>query len=326
MRGASRGPFKRQLEYRAVQRAQLKDEDFRLLSKEAKALWWVLVLELRKYTIGLLSRDSLAGDASMTATEVEQALQELEAGRWIIREESLGMMVVWLRNRLRHEFTLAGGVKNASNVLLFLLESPFPRWAIFLNFLEYHTHLLSSSTHYEAAVEHFARSHRAPDRVSDTPPDRVSDTPPDRVSDTPPDRSRARVLRRDTGDRRQERLLTTSSVDEDQCGRPRQGTMTTEALLGVWQQRFPTLTERDRNQNRAAAVAILTERSQEEIMAAVVGIEQLFPFDAKGGRPWNLRDLYRHFAKAVSASQNHPDVKSRRAHEEFMALTEGMDD
>lgn len=68
----------------------------------------------------------------------------------------------------------------------------------------------------------------------------------------------------------------------------------------------------------AAGKRIAEKASPAEIVAAMVGMDALFPHS--NGEPWDLFDLERKFTKAVAAAQTHPEIAKRRFAQEFMAL------
>ena len=310
--------------FRPVQPLILWTEEYLALSKDGAGVLWPLILLLKERGIDRVTEEEIRGHAKMERHECAAGLANLRAHGWLRQERRGGVLILWLHHPLLFEPRI--GAKRAAGLLRKLREE-LPPFRIVVDYLEAHRERLDCCSEWEEVYEHFVHvaprpdtaSDRASDTPSDTPSDRVSDTASDRVSDTPP-----REHARETGDRRRETGVSKKAVVEVGSHAPH--AMTTEDLLDAMCSRFPTMTERDRNQNRAVAVSILAEREPAEIMAAVVGIEQLFPFDAKGKRPWDLRDLNRHFARAVAAAQNHPEVKARDFEQQFLEMTGGGDD
>ena len=98
-----------------------------------------------------------------------------------------------------------------------------------------------------------------------------------------------------------------------------------QGLLDLWQQRFPSATHVDRQRQHPWAVQIVTERSAEEIGAAVRGIGQLWPHNGKEARPWTLKDLYRKFTEAAAKAGDDADAGWLEFERGFMAATEAND-
>lgn len=100
-------------------------------------------------------------------------------------------------------------------------------------------------------------------------------------------------------------------------------------LMAEWiTRKRPSLSQRDRGKQGAAAARIVEGRTAGEIGLAVIGIEYVWPFASpnvvKGseGRLWDLMDLERHFPKAHAAAANHPVIRKVREDAEFDAALE----
>lgn len=92
--------------------------------------------------------------------------------------------------------------------------------------------------------------------------------------------------------------------------------MSTGQIIGAWVQAQPTRpSQTDIRKQGAAAKRLSESRTAEQIMAAMIGMGQLFPHSK--GEPWDLFDLEKKFAKAQQAAGNHPDLKRRRDWEAF---------
>jgi len=66
----------------------------------------------------------------------------------------------------------------------------------------------------------------------------------------------------------------------------------------------------------AAGKRLASKSAPVEIIAAMVGMEQLFPYSK--GEPWDLMDLEHKFTKAVAASENNPEIQRRRFERAFL--------
>ncbi len=87
-------------------------------------------------------------------------------------------------------------------------------------------------------------------------------------------------------------------------------------ILAAWIDQQPARpSNRDAAKFGAACKRLAEEHPAQEIGAAMVGMGQLYPHS--NGQPWDPLDLERKFAKALAASQQHPDVQDARAGAEF---------
>ena len=94
-------------------------------------------------------------------------------------------------------------------------------------------------------------------------------------------------------------------------------------VLVAWENAQPVAASAaERRKQKPFARRIADGHTREQVMAAFVGIGQLFPHCAPKNQPWDLSDLDRKFSKAVAAARDHPELKSRRFDEEFTAMTE----
>ncbi len=94
-------------------------------------------------------------------------------------------------------------------------------------------------------------------------------------------------------------------------------------VLVAWENAQPVaVSAAERRKQKPFARRIADGHTREQVMAAFVGIGQLFPHCAPKNQPWDLSDLDRKFSKAVAAARDHPELKSRRFDEEFTAMTE----
>jgi uncharacterized protein YdaU (DUF1376 family) len=101
------------------------------------------------------------------------------------------------------------------------------------------------------------------------------------------------------------------------------GSMAANELLAYWldQQRDPVPEAQKRKQG-AAASRLCKTYTRDQLTQAAVGIAHLFPHNAKGGQPWDLFDLEKKFAKAMSAAHQHPDAKIHNDVAELTAYLE----
>ena len=98
--------------------------------------------------------------------------------------------------------------------------------------------------------------------------------------------------------------------------------MSASEVLAAWVERHPApVSESDRRRQGRFARRIADRNPREHVMAAFVGIEQLFPHSK--GEPWDLSDLDRKFAKALAKAQDHPELEARRFDIEFDRLLSG---
>ena len=98
--------------------------------------------------------------------------------------------------------------------------------------------------------------------------------------------------------------------------------MSVPEILNAWvaaQDR--TVSPQERTAQKRFAFALSKQYSRQDIMKAFVGITQVWEH-GPGGRPWDLRTLLDKFSLAVSAADNHPEIKANRQMDEFLRETE----
>ena len=79
-------------------------------------------------------------------------------------------------------------------------------------------------------------------------------------------------------------------------------------LVGGWIKRQPIRpSPKEIAKQGKIAKRICEANDPEAVIAAALGIEQLFPYSK--GEPWDLFDLERKFSKAVAAAPKHPDLQ-----------------
>lgn len=92
-------------------------------------------------------------------------------------------------------------------------------------------------------------------------------------------------------------------------------------LVGAWVDRQPSgPSQSEKSKQGAAAKRICENHPRERIVAAFIGMDQLFPHS--DGQPWDLFDLERKFSKACEAAMEHPEAKDQVRKAEMMAALE----
>ena len=95
-------------------------------------------------------------------------------------------------------------------------------------------------------------------------------------------------------------------------------------VLEAWASAQPVeVSAAERRKQKPFARRIADGHTREQVMAAFVGIGQLFPHCAPKNQPWDLSDLDRKFSKAVAAARDHPEIVERAQDAEFLAALEG---
>ena len=98
--------------------------------------------------------------------------------------------------------------------------------------------------------------------------------------------------------------------------------MKAEDILEAWSR----LQERDvsmqeRKTQRRFAQLLARQHSRDDVVRAFVGIQQIW--EHKKGRPWDLKTLIDKFSLALTAADEHPEIKARKKMDKFMEETVG---
>jgi hypothetical protein len=121
--------------YRGIFSALVDDPDFQRLSARARHVFLTLRVCPQLGPAGIFRHYPavLAEQAGYDLDEIEKALSELAAGRWIIREGP----ILWLRNALRHDPSIRlSDAKHRKTVYRWI--SGLPKLGIVLTFCDYY--------------------------------------------------------------------------------------------------------------------------------------------------------------------------------------------
>lgn len=72
----------------------------------------------------------------------------------------------------------------------------------------------------------------------------------------------------------------------------------------------------------AKRIARMVDADPKQALMAIVGLEQVYPWDAEGERPWDCFTLEKQFPVAVQAFHSHPELAQERYWAEFAAIRE----
>jgi hypothetical protein len=292
-------------EYRAIYASLLDDPDFQELSSCARLCFFALKLKLGQSGIDLFYAETLPRLTGYPFDRVSEGVSELQSAGWLVVEKS----VFWIRNGLRYDPThpLANSLrkKGISNYLQTL-----PKVALVNEFARYYDlpEPFVFQTGHGSPIEGASK----PTRTTETETETEKETTSSSLRSSAPKSGAGKSPNPDPD------VGNSVAIAPDLHPDPNQqpGRVTGGEILAAWIDQQPARpSNRDAGKFGAACKRLAEEHPAAEIAAAMVGMGQLYPHS--DGQPWDPFDLERKFAKALAASQQHPDVQDARAGAEF---------
>jgi hypothetical protein len=157
--------------YTSVYAAILDSPEYQALSLDASAVWWALKLCPENNQLGVFPffNEQVSARAKVPLERVQNALRELESGRWISTEGRF----VWLRNHLKFDPTYAPtNPKHLSGLLSKL--SALPRMRLTVDFVKYYKKIGYVPIPYRYGMPYPIHTLSIPD--TDTNTEAVTDT------------------------------------------------------------------------------------------------------------------------------------------------------
>ncbi len=300
-------------EYRGVYVALLDSWEFQELSACARACLFALKLKLGLAGIDVFAPETLPRYTGFSASECEEAVDELRAADWIRSERN----VYWIRNGLRFDPTDPLSSPNQRKGIESQLKR-LPALKIVAEFARYYDLP-------EPPVQTGRR--KGSERVPE--PLRSTETETETETENPPGVAHAREpvdpesLDQDEeplpdvpADRGAKVVPLRPAVAPDALpfgGLDWEGRTSGAVVLREWIRLQPAPPGRsDRDRFGAACKRIADEHTTGEIALAFLGIGALWPHAPPNSEPWTPEHLRKRFVEALAAAAKHPVLARMR--------------
>ena len=318
--------------YRAIKIVLMDGPDFQQLPERARWVFLTLKMSLGPSGIEMHYPEALVHNISARTgadpDDVRSSLGVLEEHGWIVREGN----VIWIAGQLKHDPGLkAENPKHRASIQRHV--AGLPRLRIVRSFIDAHPEFFPPDEYshphgdHEPSDSHSIAYPEPSDSLSVHQRPKTKDQIPNTKDQRPnteerkPKRARAREDSPAGGGlpSGSDPPGSVGGLDPPHPGRR----MSAAGVLVAWENAQPVeVSAAERRKQKPFARRIADGHTREQVMAAFVGIGQLFPHCPPKNQPWDLSDLDRKFSKAVAAARDHPELKSRRFDKEFMAMTE----